>query len=114
MKPVADNVLICEPEGNVESGTAMGAAYEFEKIEGSAIVKPGSANKVQSKPTEGVVRAVGPEVTIGGTAGAVLAEGERVLFRGWTGIEIRINGKPHVLTSQKHVLAVVDDGERID
>lgn len=107
MKPLAGNVLICPAEGNRVSGTAMGAAFEAQAVEGSAILRPGPASKVQSKPSEGIVRAIGPEVTI------TIGEGDRVLYRSWTGIEVRLDGKDHQLTPQRDVLAIVEDGEQL-
>lgn len=113
MKPLAENVLICPANEMSDKTTdvAFGGASHgvtAQEREGSAILLPGKSQQVQSKPSEGIVRAVGEAVTI------KIAEGDRVLYRSWTGLEIRINGIDHQITPQRDVLAIVDEGERVE
>lgn len=113
MKPLAGNVLIV-PAASLEDeeqqvafagahvGVASGAKLQ------SGLHLPSSTQQVQSKPSEGIVRAIGQEVTL------EIKEGDRVLYRTWTGLEVRINGVDHQLTPQRDVLAIVDEGEKVE
>lgn len=83
-------------------------AVTAQTIPGSSLLAPGKDNKVQSKPSEGIVRALGDDVKIS------IKEGDRVLYRSWTGLEIRIDGIDHQLTPERDVLAIVDEGEKVE
>jgi co-chaperonin GroES (HSP10) len=83
-------------------------AVTSQEQEGSKILLPGKGSKVQSKPSEGIVRAIGDDVKI------KISEGDRVLYRSWTGLEVRINGIDHQITPERDILAVVDEGEKVE
>lgn len=110
MKPVADNVLIAEALGEFttdygSAGSGLSTVVGGRIVEGSKILRPETSDK--TKPCEGVVMALGDDVTI------KIAEGDRVLFRPWTGIEVTLNGEPVIMTPQKNVLAVVEISEQV-
>lgn len=117
MKPLAENVLIVPAEGEytqAESQVAAGlsAVVGGRVVDGSKILRPEQTNR--TKPSEGIVRAIGPDVKL------TIVEGDRVLYRSWTGIEVRITDPgadraiDHQLTPQRDVLAIVEKGERVE
>lgn len=119
MKPLAANVLICPGDALADKTQSVAfagssVAVTAQEREGSTILTPGKSDKVQSKPSEGVVRALGDDVKIN------IKEGDRVLYRSWTGLEIRIKGPgeeafiDHQLTPERDVLAIVDEGEAVE
>ena len=113
LKPLAVNVLIVPADtaaDKTESVAFAGSdvAVTAQAIPGSSLLAPGKDNKVQSKPSEGIVRALGDDVKIS------IKEGDRVLYRSWTGLEIRIDGIDHQLTPERDVLAIVDEGEKVE
>ena len=119
MKPLAANVLICPGDALADKTQSVefagsSVAVTAQEREGSTILTPGKSDKVQSKPSEGVVRALGDDVKIN------IKEGDRVLYRSWTGLEIRIKGPgeeafiDHQLTPERDVLAIVDEGEAVE
>jgi co-chaperonin GroES (HSP10) len=119
LKPLAANVLICPADAladKTESVEFAGSsvAVTAQEREGSSILTPGKSDKVQSKPSEGIVRSLGDDVKI------KVKEGDRVLYRSWTGLEVRIKGKgetvfiDHQITPERDVLAIVDEGETVE
>lgn len=119
MKPVADNVLICPADALADKTKSVefagsSVAVTAQEREGSTILTPGKSDKVQSKPSEGIVRALGDDVKI------KIKEGDRVLYRSWTGLECRIMAPgeevfiDHQITPQRDVLAIVDEGEKVE
>lgn len=123
MKPLAGNVLVVPARGeysqttaeikNESSGnTGIVAVAGGRLVEGSAVLRPDT--EIATKPSEGIVRAIGRDVTLD------IAEGDRVLYRSWTGIECRIKDPgaeewvDHQLTPQRDILAIVEPGERIE
>jgi co-chaperonin GroES (HSP10) len=102
MKALADRVMIEPAQGNVIEDEGL----RVRKVEGSGVLRP--EQTIQMRPNEGIVRDIGPKGTLG------LIEGDRVLFRWWTGIELTLNGRQTVLTEEKNVLAKVEDGDRIE
>jgi co-chaperonin GroES (HSP10) len=113
LKPLAANVLIvpadtlADTTKNVSFG-GVSLGVTAQEREGSALLLPSGAQKSQSKPSEGIVRAIGADVKI------KIVEGDRVLYRSWTGLEIRINGIDHQITPERDVLAIVDEGEEVE
>lgn len=106
-------MLICPVDAladKTESVAFAGSsvAVTAQAVEGSKILSPGKSDKVQSKPSEGIVRALGDDVKIS------IKEGDRVLYRSWTGLELRIDGIDHQLTPERDVLAIVDEGEKVE
>lgn len=73
----------------------------------SGIIIPGNA---QDKPSEGVVKAVGPgRVDDNGRLHEVrLKTGDRVLFGKFAGTEIKINGETLVMMSEDDVFGVIE------
>jgi len=113
LKPLAVNVLICPADTTADKTESVAfagsdVAVTAQAIPGSTLLAPGKDNKVQSKPSEGIVRALGDDVKI------AIKEGDRVLYRSWTGLEIRIDGIDHQLTPERDVLAIVDEGEKVE
>lgn len=122
LKPLAANVLIVPARGEytqareeqkTEAGnTGLVAVAAGRVVAGSAVLRP--ETEVGSKPSEGIVRAIGPDVTL------TITEGDRVLYRSWTGIECRIREAgqedwvDHQLTPQRDVLAIVEQDERVE
>ena len=116
MKPLAGNVLVAPAKGaytqETPDPTGLVAATGGRLVDGSKILRP--ETEIATKPSEGIVRAIGRDVTLD------IAEGDRVLYRSWTGIECRIQTAgqdewvDHQLTPQRDILAIVEPGERIE
>jgi len=82
LKPLRDKVVVERSEA--EQKTAGG------------ILLPDTA---KDKPKEGTVVAVGP--------GRVLEKGDRVLFGGFAGSDVKIDGKEYLILSESEILAVI-------
>ena len=113
MKPLAGNILICPAAASEDedadvafAGATVGVSAGAKLSSGLHL--PSSTQQVQSKPSEGIVRAFGEDVTL------KIAEGDRVLYRSWPGLEVRINGVDHQLTPQRDVLAIVEQDESVE
>lgn len=120
MRAIGTNLIVSPADGALLKNAAGGIVAR--EIVGSRLVKPVDTTK--TKPSEGIVEDVGPAVTIAfvgedGVRG--IRAGDRVLYRGWTGIECRIetvvDGEKQVvdavITDEKHILAIPEDGETV-
>jgi chaperonin GroES len=79
---------------------------EAETTTAGGIVLPDSA---QEKPQQGRVLSVGDGRLLpdGSRAKQEVREGDRVLFRSWSGTEIGINGEDLLIMGEEDILAVV-------
>jgi len=93
VRPLKDNVLLKRIE----------AAEKFK----SGIVIPDTAKE---KPVEAEVVAVGPGKLTdeGKRIEPEVKAGDRVLFAKWSGTEIKLDGKKHLILREDEILAVVD------
>ncbi|MBI2931187.1 MAG: co-chaperone GroES [Planctomycetes bacterium] len=94
IKPLYDRVVVerIEADGKTAGG----------------IVLPDTAKE---KPKQGTVIAVGPgRVLDSGTVKPVdLKKGDRVLFGGFAGSEIKLNGTEYLILSENEVLATINE-----
>ncbi len=91
VKPLNDRVLIRRTES-------------VERTAGGIFI-PDTAKE---KPQEGTVVAVGPGRLEGGERIALsVAVGDKVLFAKFSGSEVRIEGKDHMLLREDEIFAVV-------
>ena len=93
LKPLRDKVVVERSEA--EEKTAGG------------IVLPDTA---KDKPKQGTVIAVGPgRVLESGEVKALeVKKGDRVLFGGFAGSEVKLNGKEYLILNENEILAVID------
>jgi len=93
IKPLGDHVLV-EPT-------------EEDEVKKGGIIIPDTAKE---KPTEGVVRAVGPgkRDDDGKVTPIGVKEGDRVLTTKYGGTEVKLDGKEYKLLRSDDVLAVVE------
>jgi chaperonin GroES len=93
LKPLFDNVVVEHVE-------------QDDKTSGG-IFLPDTAKE---KPQEGVIRAVGPgRVTDKGTVVDMhVKAGDRVLYRKYSGSEVKIDGTEYLIIPEKDILAIVD------
>ena len=93
LKPLFDNVVVEHVE-------------QDDKTTGGVFL-PDTAKE---KPQEGIIRAVGPgRVTDKGTVVDMHVKvGNRVLYRKYSGSEVKIDGTEYLIIPEKDVLAVVD------
>ena len=93
IRPLEDRVVIQQIEA--EEKTAGG------------IVLPDTAKE---KPQEGVIRAVGSgRITDKGTKVDMHVKvGDRVLYRKYSGSEVKIEGTEYLIIPEKDILAIVD------
>ncbi len=93
-KPLLDRVVIQRVEE--ENRTAGG------------IIIP---DTVKEKPSQGIVKAVGPggRDEEGKTVSMTLKEGDRVLFGKWSGTEIKIDGQELLIMRESDVLGVLEN-----
>ena len=93
LKPLRDKVVVERSEA--EEKTAGG------------IVLPDTA---KDKPKQGTVIAVGPgRVLDNGEVKALeVKKGDRVLFGGFAGSEVKIAGKEYLILNENEILAVID------
>ena len=93
LKPLGDRLIV--------------RAIEEEETTASGIVLPDTAKE---KPQEGVIRAAGDgRVLENGTKlGMSVKVGDRVLYRKYSGSEVKIDGTEFLIIPEKDILAVVD------
>ena len=93
IKPIGDHVLV-EPA-------------EEKEVKKGGIIIPDTAKE---KPTEGVVRAVGPGKLDddGKRIPIEVKEGDRVLVTKYGGTEVKLNGKEFKILHSDDILAVVE------
>ena len=93
LKPLHDNVVIEHVE-------------QDDKTSGD-IFLPDTAKE---KPQEGVIRAIGDgRVLENGTKLAMNVKvGDRVLYRKYSGSEVKIDGTEYLIIPEKDILAIVD------
>jgi len=92
LKPLRDKVVVERSEA--EERTAGG------------IVLPDTA---KDKPKQGTVIAVGPGRLLenGEVKPLEVKKGDRVLFGGFAGSEVKLNGKEYLILSENEILAVI-------
>jgi chaperonin GroES len=92
LKPLRDKVVVERSEA--EQKTAGG------------ILLPDTA---KDKPKEGTVVAVGPgRVLDSGEVKALeVKKGDKVLFGGYAGSEVKVDGKDYLILSESEILAVI-------
>ena len=92
IKPLGDHVLV-EPA-------------EEKEVKKGGIVIPDTAKE---KPTEGIVRAVGPgkKDEDGKVIPIEVKEGDRVLITKYGGTEVKLDGKEYKLLNNSDLLAIV-------
>ncbi|MCL4789017.1 MAG: co-chaperone GroES [Verrucomicrobia bacterium] len=93
IKPLGDHVLV-EPA-------------EEKEVKKGGIVIPDTAKE---KPTEGIVRAVGPgkRDDDGKVIPIEVKEGDRVLMTKYGGTEVKLDGKEYKLLQSDDILAIVE------
>ena len=93
LKPLFDNVVVEHVE-------------QDDKTSGGVFL-PDTAKE---KPQEGVIRAVGSgRVTDKGTKVDMHVKvGDRVLYRKYSGSEIKVDGTEYLIIPEKDILAIVD------
>jgi chaperonin GroES len=93
IKPLSDHVLV-EP-------------LEEKEVKKGGIIIPDTAKE---KPTEGLVRAVGPGKLDedGKRIPLEVKEGDRVLMTRYGGTEVKLDGKDYKILSGDDILAVVE------
>lgn len=93
IKPLGDHVLV-EPA-------------EEKEVKKGGIVIPDTAKE---KPTEGIVRAVGPgkRDDDGKVIPIEVKEGDRVLMTKYGGTEVKLDGKEYKLLQSDDILALVE------
>ncbi len=93
IKPLGDHVLV-EPA-------------EEKEVKKGGIVIPDTAKE---KPTEGIVRAVGPgkRDDDGKVIPIEVKEGDRVLMTKYGGTEVKLDGKKYKLLQSDDILAIVE------
>ena len=93
LKPLHDNVVI--------------EHVEQEDVTSGGVFLPDTAKE---KPQEGVIRAVGGGRTLdNGTKLAMgVKVGDRVLYRKYSGSEVKIDGTEYLIIPEKDILAIVD------
>jgi chaperonin GroES len=93
LKPLFDNVVI--------------EHVEQEEMTRGGVYLPDTAKE---KPQEGVIRAVGPgRITDKGSVVEMhVKAGDRVLYRKYSGSEVKIDGTEYLIIPEKDILAIVD------
>jgi chaperonin GroES len=93
LKPLFDNVVVEHVE-------------QQDKSSGGVFL-PDTAKE---KPQEGVIRAVGPgRITDKGNVVEMHVKvGDRVLYRKYSGSEVKIDGTEYLIIPEKDILAIVD------
>ena len=93
IKPLGDHVLV-EPA-------------EEKEVKKGGIIIPDTAKE---KPTEGIVRAVGPgkKEDDGKVIPIEVKEGDRVLITKYGGTEVKLDGKEYKLLNNSDLLAIVE------
>jgi chaperonin GroES len=93
LKPLFDNVVVEHVE-------------QQDKSSGGVFL-PDTAKE---KPQEGVIRAVGTGRVLdnGTTLTMSVKVGDRVLYRKYSGSEVKVDGTEYLIIPEKDVLAIVD------
>ena len=93
LKPLFDNVVVEHVE-------------QQDKSSGGVFL-PDTAKE---KPQEGIIRAVGPgRITDkGNVVDMHVKVGDRVLYRKYSGSEVKIDGTEYLIIPEKDILAIVD------
>ena len=93
IKPLGDHVLV-EPA-------------EEKEVKKGGIIVPDTAKE---KPTEGIVRAVGPgrKDDDGKTIPIEVKEGDRVLITKYGGTEVKLDSKEYKILNSDDLLAIVE------
>jgi chaperonin GroES len=93
LKPLHDNVVVEHVE-------------QDDKTTGGVFL-PDTAKE---KPQEGVIRAVGSGRVLdnGTTLPVTVKVGDRILYRKYSGSEVKIDGTEYLIIPEKDVLAIVD------
>ena len=93
IKPLGDHVLV-EPA-------------EEKEVKKGGIIVPDTAKE---KPTEGIVRAVGPgkKDDDGKTIPIEVKEGDRVLITKYGGTEVKLDSKEYKILNSGDLLAIVE------
>ena len=93
LKPLFDNVVVEHVE-------------QQDKSSGGVFL-PDTAKE---KPQEGMIRAVGPgRITDKGNVVEMHVKvGDRVLYRKYSGSEVKIDGTEYLIIPEKDILAIVD------
>ena len=93
LKPLFDNVVV--------------EHVEQEDKSSGGVFLPDTAKE---KPQEGVIRAVGPgRITDKGNVVEMHVKvGDRVLYRKYSGSEVKIDGTEYLIIPEKDILAIVD------
>ena len=93
IKPLGDHVLV-EPA-------------EVKEVKKGGIIIPDTAKE---KPTEGIVRAVGPgkKDDDGKTIPIEVKEGDRVLITKYGGTEVKLDSKEYKILNSDDLLAIVE------
>ncbi len=93
IKPLGDHVLV-EPA-------------EEKEVKKGGIIIPDTAKE---KPTEGIVRAVGPgkKDDDGKVIPIEVKEGDRVLITKYGGTEVKLDGKDYKILDSSDLLAIVE------
>lgn len=96
IKPMHDRVVVerLEADGKTAGG----------------LVLPDSARE---KPRQGTVIASGPGRVLdtGAVSPVDVKKGDRILFGGFAGSEIKLNGKEYLILSENEILAVLNEGK---
>jgi chaperonin GroES len=93
VRPLADNVLV--------------EIKKEDKVTASGIVLPDTAN--EDKPQEGLVIAVGEgKMVKGELVKPAVKKGDTVIFAKYSGTEIKIKSKDHLILKSEDILAVVE------
>lgn len=97
LKPLRDKVVVERNEA--EERTAGG------------IVLPDTA---KDKPKQGTVLAVGTGRVLdnGETRKLEVKKGDKVLFGGYAGSEVKLDGKELLILSENEILAVIENGKK--
>lgn len=93
VRPLGDNILV--------------ELKKEDKVTASGIVLPDTAS--EDKPQEGLVIAVGPGKTEKGEEiKPQVKKGDRIIFAKYSGTEIKINDREHLILKNDDILAVVE------
>jgi chaperonin GroES len=94
IKPLHDKVVVERREADGKSA--------------GGIVLPDAAKE---KPREGTVIASGPGriLETGAVSPMNVKKGDRVLFTGYAGSEIKLNGKDYLILNENEILAVLNE-----
>ncbi len=93
IKPLGENILV--------------ELKKEDKTTKSGIVIPDTAN--EEKPQEGLVKAVGSgKIENGKKIEPEVKKGDKVIFAKYSGSEIEIDGKEHLILKGEDILAVVE------